>query len=594
MRKSILTTLLALTLSPVSYGQNLLSDRDIMKTAGGVHLIVKFNDQRLHRALLSTPETDKMIQALRADPDKIQQFASAHHVAPLLKDKKALLAGLVASSGEDVTHVRSASLGYDELQVATDDVNQTISALLRTGKFASVEPVHIYRPTAVDDSMYKDQFYLRPYGPRYKSSSNFDLLHTELVNNLGRKVRFAVLDSGSWPHEDVVFSGGYNFVGLGMEPDRGREANPIDQYNRADGTSCQDGHGLAVASILGATSNNSLGIAGAFPSEHAELVPVRVLGCNGGGTLDIMEGLLWASGGEVPGVPTIDQKVDVANLSLGSNSIIGCSKYEQDMINQVVANGVKVVVAAGNDNAPAALHNPASCGNVITVGALMSAGDKADFSNYGSAIDVVAEGNSVYIAQLDKELNNRYANGSGTSFSAPLVAALVGALVAKEPELTHQQTEARLKASAIKNPSKHNNSNCLTYGCGAGLIQVQAALEPFATESVATYTVQHRYEGFKSTADELWLSALQSKSSACQTLKYTFGKAGSATTGVSYKIYASNDGGPMDFLNETSFAQFTHATASNTILGYQQCINGSCSNIVPMYKGNVGAPQVCQ
>lgn len=570
----------------------------VVQSEAGFHLIVKFKDPSLHQSLRTTPETQRAMAHMDQQSGEASAFAAAHHVSATPVDTEALMVPFEMVTGIELQHTRSASLGYDEIAVQTDDVSGAIESLMATGQFVSVEPVYMVYETAVDvnDPRMKDQFYFRPYAPRGKSGSNFDVLHAGFTNQLGRKVRFAVLDSGSWDHEDVNFAPGYNFVSAGMEPDRGRGENANAKYNRADGTSCQSSHGLSVASILGATRNNNAGIAGAFPSEQAEIVPVRVLGCAGGGTVDVMEGLLWASGGEVAGVPKISQRVDVANLSLGSIRTYGCSKYEQDIFNQVAKLGVTVIAAAGNNNIPAEHFAPGACGNVITVGSITSAGDKANFSNYGSAVDVVAEGDSIYNAVInDANLDDHasYSNGSGTSFSAPLVAALAGAMIAQEPTLTGLQVESRLKASALKNPSNSMSSNCRLYGCGAGLVQAGAAMGVSESVNANAYTVQHRYEGFSSAADTAWMTTLQSKSTACQTLKYTLGRSGVEASGVTYKIFVSYSGSDPVLLKEVTAPQFVHATPDNATVSFQRCVNGSCGNMVAMNKSGVAKPAVC-
>ena len=74
-------------------------------------------------------------------------------------------------------------------------------------------------------------------------------------------------------------------------------------------------HGTHVAGIIGAASNNGAGIAGV--DWNARILPVRVLGRNGGTTSDIVDGIAWAAGLSVPGVPANTTPARVINLSLG-------------------------------------------------------------------------------------------------------------------------------------------------------------------------------------------------------------------------------------------------------------------------------------
>lgn len=568
---------------------------NVAHSDAGYHLLVKFKNPLTHESLKSTPETTAAINALSSNNVALNNYAIEHHVNSNPIDPSTVLMPLEMTTGLELEHSRSVSLGYDELTVQTEDLDSAIQTLKSTSQFESVEPVFMVYQTSsfVSDPLSNEQFYFRAYTAKFKSNSNFDLLHAGFENLLNRKIRFAVLDSGSWDHEDVQFSPGYNFVSSRIETNRGRGEDTSAKYTKADGTSCQNGHGLAVASIIAATRNNGVGMIGAFPSELAEIVPVRVLGCGAGTTTDVMEGLLWAAGGDVTGVKKISNPVDVANLSLGSVRSNGCTRYEQDIINKVVALGVKVITSAGNDNVPAEKFSPGACGNVINVGALTRAGDKANFSNYGAAVDVVAEGDSVYVADLNVDKPNSYVNGSGTSYAAPLVASLVGAMIAKEPSLTSTQVEARLKYSAIRNPSTNLNSNCRLYGCGAGLVQVQPAMNPQQENNTRTYSVQHRYQGFTSPADLAWMTELQTKATACQTLKYTMGTSGFEQPGTTYKIYLSSNGGAPSMIKEVNMPQFIYPTPDNSTLSFQRCLNGSCFEPVTMNAGSVEKPSVC-
>lgn len=421
-------------------------------------------------------------------------------------------------------------------------------------------------------------------------------MQSEIVNNLGEKVRIAVLDSGSYKHEDVSFKleDGYNFVNKQMEPTRGRGVDSNDEYTDDKGTTCNSGHGLAVSSIIAATQNNALGMKGVLPDDSVDIIPVRVLGCYGGSTLDIMEALLWTSGEEVTGVPKINKKVHVANLSLGGKRLTGCSMYEQEIIKKVVANGVTVVVAAGNNNLNAKQFTPASCPNVISVGSLMKAGDKANFSNYGEKVDLAAEGDSVYVASLSRTKTDQYANGSGTSFSAPMVAAVAGALKLRYPSLTPKEHEEMLRATAKANPSGSTRSNCLKYGCGAGLLQAKTVLT--GKDNVLTdtsYTAEYRYKDFTTTADKVWLTEVGKKVNACEMIQYKWGTLGGKVEGVTYKLYMSQSGSPMNYLETVNLPQKVYDIPDNAVVGVQSCVGSSCGEIVPMYTGTLKKPAAC-
>ena len=122
-------------------------------------------------------------------------------------------------------------------------------------------------------------------------------------------------------------------------------------------------------------------------------MPVRVLGTCGGYTSDIADGIVWAAGGSVSGVPTTSTPAKVINMSLGGSG--SCSISTQNAINNAVGRGSTVVVAAGNSNADANNFNPANCNNVITVAATTRSGSRSSFSNYGSVVDLSAPGSGI-------------------------------------------------------------------------------------------------------------------------------------------------------------------------------------------------------
>src|SRR3546814_8381858 len=86
-------------------------------------------------------------------------------------------------------------------------------------------------------------------------------------------------------------------------------------------------HGTHVAGTAGAElTNNASGMAGV--AYNAKVLPVRVLGHCGGYTSDITDAIIWASGGQVPGVPDNTNVAQVINLSLGGSG--ACSQRSEE------------------------------------------------------------------------------------------------------------------------------------------------------------------------------------------------------------------------------------------------------------------------
>ncbi len=192
-------------------------------------------------------------------------------------------------------------------------------------------------------------------------------------------------------------------------------------------------HGTHVAGTAAATGNNNVGVAGV--SWNSRIMPVRVLGDDGSGTLaDILQGIRYAAGlandsGTVP-----QTAAAVINLSLGA--LRSCSQAESEAIAAVRAVGVVVVAAAGND-ATSLPTAPAACPGVISVAAVNSANGRAFYSNYGSQVRVAAPGGdstdrdgdgfpdaifSTHAALSSGSIVNTYDYLIGTSMAAPHVA----------------------------------------------------------------------------------------------------------------------------------------------------------------------------
>ena len=92
-----------------------------------------------------------------------------------------------------------------------------------------------------------------------------------------------------------------------------------------------------------------------------------MLGTGGGTFEDVADGIVWASGGTVPGAPANATPAEVINLSLGGGG--ACSVAMQDAVDAAIGNGSIVVVAAGNAGSDAGGFQPASCAGVTAVSA---------------------------------------------------------------------------------------------------------------------------------------------------------------------------------------------------------------------------------
>jgi serine protease len=280
-------------------------------------------------------------------------------------------------------------------------------------------------------------------------------------------------------------------------------------------------HGTRVVGIIGAITNNDVGIAGM--NWNSRILPVRALGKCGGYDSDIIAGIEWAAGISVstPSTPVPDNPypADIINLSLGGSG--SCPTAYQSALSTVTRMGVLVVASAGNSSG--SVEAPANCSasvpGVIAVAGLRNVGTKVGYSSFGPEVGIAAPaGNCVNssgacLRSIDTTTNlgttipgdNGYTNQTnsnlGTSFSAPIVSGVAGLMRAVNGNLTPAQLVARLESSASPFPANTGNipvcpsldattdaCSCPASGeCGAGMVNalsaVNAALKPIAAVS---------------------------------------------------------------------------------------------------------------
>ena len=279
-------------------------------------------------------------------------------------------------------------------------------------------------------------------------------------------------------------------------------------------------HGTRVMGVLGALTNNNVGIAGM--SWNPYLLPVRALGKCGGLDSDIIAGIMWSVGMTVfddsgNAVPDNPYPADIINLSLGGTGG-SCPSSYQNLVTQLTGMSVLVVASAGNESGPVDI--PANCPGVLAVAGLRNVGTKVGYSSLGPEVGIGAPaGNCVNTAagspclrSIDTTVNegltipagNGYTDQTnsnlGTSFSAPIVSGIAALMRAANANLTPPQLIARIKASATRYPQpagvalcvNGSTSNvecaCTTTTCGAGMVNafsaVKAALNPIAAVKI--------------------------------------------------------------------------------------------------------------
>ena len=226
-----------------------------------------------------------------------------------------------------------------------------------------------------------------------------------------------------------VFDSGIN---SSHEEFTGRIEPGFNVINDAYGTEDCSGHGSHTASLIGGTT---YGVA-----KQVKLIPVRVLNCRSGNSSSatLYTAINWVIEHHQTGVPAI------INLSVGMSKSIAFNEAAQALI----ADGLIVVGAAGNQNRDACLYSPASEPSVISVGGIDRAALRASYSNYGSCVDIFAPGSDLVGAWFGS--TDIYRSSSGTSNAAPIVSGIVALMLEDNPSLTQSQVKERLKTNATR------------------------------------------------------------------------------------------------------------------------------------------------
>ena len=323
-----------------------------------------------------------------------------------------------------------------------------------------------------NDPLYSYQWHLddssssNPYG-----GTNGGGINIEPAWNIsdGTGVVIAVLDTGVayenygfWYRKapdlaNTHFVAGYDFVN--------NDAHPNDD----------NAHGTHVAGTIAQSTNNNLGVAGvAF---NCSIMPVKVLNKEGSGTLgQLVDGIYFAT----------NNSADVISMSLGWPPGYDPGQPLKDALDYAHNSGVTIVCASGND-AASQVSYPAAYEKCIAVGATRYDETRASYSNYGSALDIMAPGGDLSVDQngdgygdgvLQNTFNPNTKNPrdfgywffSGTSMATPHVSGVAALLIANGVTGPDNVRDALLSTAEDKGPAGWDSEY------GRGIVDAYAAL----------------------------------------------------------------------------------------------------------------------
>lgn len=337
-------------------------------------------------------------------------------------------------AGEVLVKFKNSQVPFERRKVP--NVPAAIKALQKNPNVEFVEPNYIVAAFAAPNDPFYSPYQWHLDNPQYGGIN----LEAAWDLSTGAGVTVAVVDTGvdaSLEDAPTCVTAGYNFVA-----------------NNTDATD-DNGHGSHVAGTIAQATNNGIGAAGV--AYDACVMPVKVLGANGSGyTSDVALGVRYAA----------DNGAKVINLSLGGGS------YSQTMVDALAYaynKGVTIVAASGNDSRGTVSYPAAYDEYVIAVGATSYDEEKASYSNYGSALDIVAPGGEMYVqrgphTRTNDENNDGYSDGvlqntigsngegyyffQGTSMASPHVAGVAALVLGYGNAATPEQVRAALQTTA--------------------------------------------------------------------------------------------------------------------------------------------------
>lgn len=415
--------------------------------------------------------TDKFYVKLKHPDDiqQLQQMAITYNVEILYNHTLARWYVLGCTANTEYTALQMANIFYE------------------SGMFEACEPefIGLEQPTCANDTYFESQWNLSNTGQYGSSYTGVDIKYCDAHS----------ITSGNENTVIAVFDWGVEL----SHPDLNIYPLSYDVKSRTSPSQIYDSnHGTACAGIIGAISNNNLGVAGIASS-----CPIMSISMSSGDTrTNMADAFRFAT----------DNGCSVISCSWSSKNP---STILDDGISYALANGRNglgcvVVFSAGNNNVDTINYPAKSNPSIIVVGAISPCGERkskisCDGENYwgsqfGSELDVMAPG--VLIPTTDTITIDGYHSVdykmrfNGTSSACPHVAAIAGLVLSVNPQLTAKQVADIIESTAQKvggydyTTTEGRPNGTWNFEMGYGLVDAYAAVLAAKTKYIQNHTYQ--------------------------------------------------------------------------------------------------------
>ena len=519
------------------------------------------------------PEQSGQISAASHSGMKVVQLDAQGYSAQYIADRFNQAGGFGLVEVDTQISARPESVEYDISNAAVADVNDpAFASYQKPYYFADIKTA----PSGVNILGLWESIGL----DKLKSKSNaLDVL---------------VLDSEFETSPDVVYFDGRSFSTTALTTG-GPAQLPGDDYSvRDEVDSVCDAHGLQVSSVVNGTIDNAYGQAGI--TNNVNLYALRVMTCGTGFLSDSANALKWAAKKTFENSQLVTPyagKPGIINMSL-SGSTTTCPVFMQTAIDEAIAAGFTIVVAAGNQSGDSALRSPGNCAGVITVAAVNREGMLPSFTNRGANVTVSAAGTTMPTPCEDSDVT---CLTSGTSVASPLVAGIL-AVIKQETAVD----DATLKMAIKVTSNTMVDQQCQVDDvCGSGQIDAKAALD-FAKKSASgeLHTIEHALAS-KTSCEQAWMvDYFGNAAPLCQQYNVSL-MAGYHAEGLSYTVYSADiaSGSTPNWVElgqfQTSTFTLSNVDVANKKYGVKICDDGACEDIImPINTEKAVTPRACQ